>query len=1198
MRYVFDGYILDTQRYELSCSGKAIKLRPKVFEVLDYLIRHRERVVSKDELLEHLWPQQFIADGTLNACLMAVRKAIGDSGQTQRRVQTLHGRGYRFVAAVEEQEHQRPGGTTTTAEYTTQVAAVAVPAQEQAVLIVTSEPPPPGHGIASAPPSPQEASVSAPLQILDQEHKQVTVLCGGLSEAAALATRLGAEAMHHYMQALLAHVQTTVEQYGGNMVQYGVDGFMALFGAPIAYEDHARRAVLAAHALQQALPEPQHAARLALSIGVHTGPVVVGSLAHEPHRLYTAMGDTIHLATSLQHAAAAGDILMGSATYQLVQEEVRGELWETDTLGTLALPAWVYRVREVVRRRAGVPERRAHPRGPFVGRAHELAILHERLAQAERGQGQVVGITGEAGIGKSRLLAEFWHSVQGRQLTCLTGQCLPYSQMSPYLPVLTLLRRRCQITDADAPETIRTKVYAAVQEARIGSEEDIALLLQLLDIPVETGSSAHDSPNLHQAHIFALLRQMIIYSRPQPMLLVVEDVHWIDASSEAWLATVVAGLAHQPLLLLVTYRPGYQPPWLGQSYATQLALPYLPTDESLRVVQAALPSAAVPDHVQQAIVTKAAGNPFFLEELTWSVLEHGDTNNPLGIPDTIQGVLAARIDRLPPAAKRLLQLAAVIGTEVMYPLLGALAGVPEDMLLQQLHRLQTAELLSEVSSHPAGVYAFTHALLQDVAYQSLLTRTRQADHQRVARIIEMHFPEQADSQPVLLAHHYTEAGLYPEAIEYWCRAGAHACQRGAHQEALAHLKRGLALLEGMPESDARQHLELELNITLGPIYMVTQGLTAPEVERVYRQAHALCDERTQISQRFAVLQGLHHVHRTRGHLHIAREFAEQLMSLAQATQDATLLLEGHMSLGMVLVSLGEFTAALNQLDQGLAYRDAGPYPLLPEISHPALGCLFYSGFALWYLGYPDQAQARIQEGLEMAQQLAYPHHVVWGQHLGAMFFQLCRDVQRMHELADAVVLGAARQGLQMCRLTGMVLQGWAFVQTGQEEAGIGQIQQGLTECRTQGIGASLPRYCALLAEAYRHVGRPIPGLALVAEAQAFIKQHGERTLVAELFRLRGELLLKQADRRRAVRDVRRIQVEAEECFQQALDLTRSQQAKMLELRAAVSLSRLWQRHDKRREAQQLLAEVYHWFAEGFETADLQEAKTLLAELEA
>jgi predicted ATPase len=272
--------------------------------------------------------------------------------------------------------------------------------------------------------------------------------------------------------------------------------------------------------------------------------------------------------------------------------------------------------------------------------------------------------------------------------------------------------------------------------------------------------------------------------------------------------------------------------------------------------------------------------------------------------------------------------------------------------------------------------------------------------------------------------------------------------------------------------------------------------------------------------------------------------------------------------------------------------------LLPDISHPVLGCLFSSGSALWYLGYPEQAQARIQAGLEMAQQLVYPHHLVWGQHLGALFFQLCREVGRTRELADAVVLGAARQGLQICRLTGVVLQGWALVLAGQEEVGIAQIQQGLAECRTQGVGASLPRYCALLAETYRSVGRTIPGLAVLAEAQAFIKRRGERAHAAELFRLQGELLLTQDGRRHTAKDAKRSRVEAEGCFQQALDIARSQQAKMLELRAAVGLSRLWQQEGKRHEAQQLLTGVYAWFTEGFETIDLQEAKALLTELAA
>ncbi len=742
MRYIFDGYILDTLRYELSCRGQAIKLRPKVFEVLAYLIRHRDRVVSKDELLAQLWPKQFIGDGTLNACLMAVRRAIGDSGQTQRRIQTLHGRGYRFVAAVEEEEHAGPGGTPRAVEPAAQGPAAQT--RQEAALAAASEPPPAGPEPSIASSSVREAS--AALHILDQEHKQVTVLCCGLTEAAALATRLGAEAMYQRMQAFLARVQATVEQYGGSIIQYGVDGFMALFGAPMAYEDHARRAVLAALALRQELWRQHDAERLAVAIGVQTGPVVVGYLPHDRQRLYTAMGDTVHLATCLRHVAPAQAILIGHATYQLVQEEVRGEFWEASTRGAVALVEPVYRVQEVVQRRAGVHGHGAQPRSPFVGRAHELAILHERLALAERGQGQVVGIAGEAGIGKSRLLAEFWRAVQGRQVTCLAGQCLPYGQMTPYLPVLTLLRQRCQITETDAPDTIRAKVSRAVQEGAIGAEEEVALLLQLLDVPVDTGPLAHYSPTIRQAQIFALLRQVIVHSSPSPLLLVVEDLHWIDPTSEAWLASVVAGLAHRPMLLLVTYRPGYQPPWLGQSYATQLALPYLPAQESLRLVQATSQTDSVPDHLQQAIVSKAAGNPYFLEELTWSVLEHGNVDGPLRIPDTIQAVLAARIDRLPPATKRLLQLAAVIGTQVAYPLLRAIAGIPEEVLLQHLQQLQSVELLYEVSSLPAGVYAFKHALLQEVAYQSLLTSTRQADHQRLARILESGLPR-ADRQP-------------------------------------------------------------------------------------------------------------------------------------------------------------------------------------------------------------------------------------------------------------------------------------------------------------------------------------------------------------------------------------------------------------------------------------------------------------------
>jgi DNA-binding winged helix-turn-helix (wHTH) protein len=507
MRYMFDDYILDTRPYELWCKGKHVKLRPTIFEVLAYLICYRDRVVSKDELLEHLhlWPNQFIGDGTLNACLMAVCKAVGDSGQVQRRIQTFHKHGYRFVAMVEEADHTPLDRTVVSTEH---------PTQED----------------------------EAPIQ---------------------------------------------------------------------------------------------------------------------------------------DHAAVAA-----TPTWALGADEVCRARDGSET----PLPVPVCMVQGMTQRRAGVPRRGTPPRNPFVGRVQELAMLHERLAQAERGQGQLMGITGEPGLGKSRLLTEFRCSVQGRQVTCLDGQCLPYGRAMLYFPVLTLLRQRCGITDSDPPDAIHAKVQRVVKEAHVGSEEMVAFLLQLLDVQVDPALPAPCSPEVRKARIFAALRRVIVHRAQQPLLLVVEDVHWIDPTSEVWLAALVPGLADRALLLLVTYRPRYQPPWIEQSCVTRMALPPLSPQDSLMVAQAVPQTAQVPESLRQAIVAKAAGNPFFFDELARSVAEPGAVDTPLRIPDTVQAVLTARIDRLPPEAKHRLQLAAVIGPEVAFPLLQAVADLAEEPLFQQLCR--------------------------------------------------------------------------------------------------------------------------------------------------------------------------------------------------------------------------------------------------------------------------------------------------------------------------------------------------------------------------------------------------------------------------------------------------------------------------------------------------------------------------------
>jgi class 3 adenylate cyclase len=624
MRYVFGDCTLDTERYELWRAGTLVKLRPKVFDVLAYLLAHRERVVSKQELLEQLWPKQFVGEATLNTCIQAARQAVGDAGQAQRVILTLHGRGYRFVADVEVRGHMlresaRPLSPTTASQLELRGHVLEALSSPQERSLVTS---------LAAPRAENEPLTS---HVLEAEHKPVTVLSCGLAEATTVAARLGAEAMHRLMQAFFAMARQVMQRYGGTLTHVVGDGFLALFGAPMAQEDHARRAVLAAVELHQTWQEQQKEERLVLLLcnGVHSGAVVVGRLGEDAQRLYTAVGETIDLASRLRQLAAPSAILISATTQQLVQDEVQvddgGTVNAAET--TAAMP--VYTVRRIAQRRAGVPGRRGRAWSRFVGRTRELAILHERLAYAAGGEGQVIGIAGEPGIGKSRLLFEFRQSLSGRPVRYYEGHCLAYGNATPYLPVRDLLRQVCGITEADGPEAITAKVQRSVQEAGVTSAEEPLLLFQLLDVPLQGERIAEISPPARRSRTFALLRQVFVHhSQRQPLVLAVENAHWIDATSEAWLTTLAERLPSAAILLLVTYRPGYHPSWLGQSAATQMALPRLTPRDSLTVVQSILPTKPLSEAVRQEMVSKAAGNPFFLEELAWTIREHDAPHPP------------------------------------------------------------------------------------------------------------------------------------------------------------------------------------------------------------------------------------------------------------------------------------------------------------------------------------------------------------------------------------------------------------------------------------------------------------------------------------------------------------------------------------------------------------------------------------------
>jgi DNA-binding winged helix-turn-helix (wHTH) protein/class 3 adenylate cyclase len=865
MLYTFGDYILDSARRELRRQGRPVPLEPKGYQVLLYLVQHRERLVTKDELLEQVWPEVYVIDTTVSRCLTLVRKAVGDSGTAQRVIKTRHGQGYRFVAPVEVQTETLPEALPVPASTPLPLDAVArqycgacqqpnaVAAQFctmcgaalEALCPYCGQPatpsatfcsqcghrlePPTATASTPEPPAPAAPSVagtieplfpSAALPLSEGERKLVTVLSGSVSPAVSLLPGVDLEEQQGLLERLGALVRAAVQPYAGTLQHLGSDQFRVVFGAPQAQEDHAHQALRAALALRQRwagfcrseLPIPE--TPVALGLGIHTGQVVVrtsgGTSLAQP-----LVGDVLLLADSLAHHAVAETLLVSAATAQLVSEAVCLEAGPSVPVPGQAAPLVAYRVTDrlgVSALGTGWEVRRL---GPFVGRQGELAALHTHLTHVLAGHGQVVGLVGAHGMGKSRLLAEFRHSLAAHPVTYLAGPCQSYGGYTPYFPLLALLRQWWGILEGDSPTARTARVRDGLQKIGLRPDDWAPAVLQLLDGPAEPVPEPEPSPQALRAQTFATLHQIFVQgSQHQPLVVEVENLHWIDATSEEYLTALVERLGGLRLLLLVTYRPGYRPPWQAASITTQLALAPLTPADSQEVVRAVRRGAPLAPVVEAQIVATGQGNPFFLEELTRAVAEQ-DTDAPtLVVPDTIQAVLMARIDRLPAAAKRLLQTAAVIGREVPLSLLRAVVALPEDAMQQSLRHLQASELLYESRLAPEQVYTFTHSLTQEVAYQSLLRRTRQQLHAQIAQLLTTRFARTGGMPPELLASHYSAAGHHAQALPYWIEAGRHAIRRAASVEARAHLTHGLAALQTLPASPERTEHELTLQLLL------------------------------------------------------------------------------------------------------------------------------------------------------------------------------------------------------------------------------------------------------------------------------------------------------------------------------------------------------------------------------------------------
>ncbi len=653
---------------------------------------------------------------------------------------------------------------------------------------------------------------------LEGERKQVTVLFCDLVNSTGLAERIGAEAMHALLNQFCDLALTEVHRFEGTINQFLGDGFMALFGAPIAHEDHARRAVLAALGIQGKFREnalrlsDPSGAPLAIRIGLNTGLVVVGAIGDNLRMDYTAVGDTTNLAARLQQAASPGSIYLSEATHRLVQGDVGVEALQGIHVKGKTEPLTAYRVTDLRPRRSPLGSREERSLTPFVGRDRELATLQELLDQAEHSHGQVVGIVAEPGVGKSRLLYEFRKSLANKRITYLEGRCVSYGSDIPYLPLLDIIRANCGITESDTPQAVGQKVHGALAEVGMDAAALAPYLLQLLGVKEGTEPLTGLTPEIIKTRTFDTLRRMSLQgSQRRQVIFVGEDLHWIDRPSEEYLASLVESLSGAAILLLTTYRPGYRPPWLDKSYATQLALHALSQQESLSVVQSVGQRVSLAEPVAKTILDRAEGNPFFLEELTRAVLELGEAPSAVTVPDTIQGVLMARIDRLPDKTKRVLQTASVLGREFSFPLLGAIWDSTGD-LRAHLTELKRLEFLYERTGAGGTAYLFKHALTQDVAYESLLTSQRKALHAAAGQALETLYATRLEPVYDRLAYHYSRAEESRKAVEYLTRFALKATRGHAHEEAITAFRGALGHCERLPpEERDRSTVQLALH---------------------------------------------------------------------------------------------------------------------------------------------------------------------------------------------------------------------------------------------------------------------------------------------------------------------------------------------------------------------------------------------------
>ena len=1032
----------------------------------------------------------------------------------------------------------------------------------------------------------------------EAERRQLTVMFADLVGSTELSQQLDPEDLREINRAYQDAAKAAIERFDGFVARYMGDGVLAYFGYPQAHEDDAERAVRAGLDLTNAVPSLATPVKLSVRVGIATGPVVVGDIIGEGASQESAVvGETPNLAARLQGMAGGNAVVIGDQTRHLTGGAfVYGDLGEHSLKGFDGLmQAWEVRGESVSASRFEALH--GDDLGAFIGREHELGILLERWDRAIGGEGQAVLVSGEAGIGKSRVTNALREQLADTTHVRVGHQCSPHHTNSALYPFIFQLERASGFEASDGDDTKLQKLEALLSRGSISTGPDaLCMLANLLSISTQGRFPPIElTPQEQKAKtIEALIDHLVGLADDAPVLWVFEDAHWADPTSRELLEQMIDRLQDLQVLAVITARPEYESAWVGFGQASALPLGRLSRNQSRALIENLADGKALPEVVLEQIIGNTDGVPLFVEELTKTVLEsglligHADRYEllgplqPVAIPSTLQDSLMARLDRLGDA-KRVAQSAAAIGREFTRELLARVMSEDAVSLEQSLRQLTEAGMLFLRGVAPRARYVFKHALVQEAALDSMLRRTRQAVHKRIAEVLEAEFPTVSVSEPEVLAHHYSEAGEVERAIGYWHQAGRRAAQRSAYVETVSHLSNALQLLTTLPESIARDEQELALQTELGPSQMAVEGFASNAVEQAYTRARELCEQTGRTDQLFQTLYGLFRLNLIRAQCEPANALAKQLLAEAERQDDRALRITAHRAIGNSALWLGEADEALTHLLRGASLhdREADRGLALLYGDDPVVDCLSYAAWAHWWLGYSDQALALRNQALALARELSHPFSLARALGMSCIVQSCRRDFAMVIQDGEEMLELSTQRGMAIWKSFAEILLGIGRVSEGDAESGSALFSRGLDHFHATGARLGSGLWPAFLAEAHARYGEADAGLDALKVAMD--ADDNMALWDAEFHRLKGDLGVRSKAADSTI----------EASYQQALSVSRERGARALELRAATSLARFWSEHGKREEAAELLSPVYGWFTEGFDTPDLLEAKNLL-----